>query len=75
MATKYRKDLKLARDGDVQKSSVRGPSQVLACSAIAVICSLIHAIYLGDEQPIGKKGKKIQINELLHFDSLFHAIS
>jgi Predicted membrane protein len=54
MATKYRKDLKVTKDGDVQKSSVRGPSQVLACSAISVTCSLLHALYLGEEQPIGK---------------------
>lgn len=54
MATKYRKDLKVTKDGDAQKSSVRGPSQVLACSAIAVMCSLAHALYLGEEQPIGK---------------------
>lgn len=60
MATKYRKDLKVTKDGDVQKSSVRGPSQVLACSAISVTCSLLHALYLGEEQPIDFKTAKNQ---------------
>lgn len=60
LATKYRKDLKLAKDGDAQRSSVRGPSQVLACSAIAVICSFIHAVYLGEEQAIDFQTAKNQ---------------
>lgn len=52
LATKYGKELKIKKDGDAGKSSVRGPSQVLACSAIAVLLSLIHAIYFGEEKTI-----------------------
>ncbi|GFH61034.1 hypothetical protein CTEN210_17510 [Chaetoceros tenuissimus] len=51
-ATKYKKQIKLQRDGDVAKSSVRGPSQVLACSVLAVALSLVHAIYFGEERKI-----------------------
>jgi uncharacterized membrane protein len=54
MATKFKKETKILIDGDAGKSSVRGPSQVLACSAIAVVCSLVHAIFFGEEKTIGK---------------------
>ena len=54
MATKYKKEYKVTKDGDAGKSSVRGPSQVLACSAIAVACSLYHAICYGEEKALGK---------------------
>lgn len=53
MATKYRKEIKILKDGDAGKSSVRGPSQVLACSVIAVVCSIVHAIFFGEEKTIG----------------------
>jgi len=46
--------LKMKKDGDAGKSSVRGPSQVLACSAIAVLLSLFHAVYFGEEKTIGR---------------------
>jgi len=52
MATKYGKEIKIKKDGDAGKSSVRGPSQVLACSAIAVLLSLYHAVYFGEEKTI-----------------------
>ena len=54
MATKYGKEIKIKKDGDAGKSSVRGPSQVLACSAIAVLLSLYHAVYFGEEKTIGR---------------------
>jgi len=50
--TKYKKDIKEKTDGDASKSAIRGPHQVLACSAIAVACSLYHALYFGEEQAI-----------------------
>lgn len=49
MITKIRKENKIKKDGDVSKSSVRSPHQVLACSGIAVLISLIHAFYCGEE--------------------------
>lgn len=52
MATKYRKEIKILKDGDAGESSVRGPSQVLACSVIAVVCSIVHAIFFGEEKTI-----------------------
>ena len=53
MATKYKKSIKEKKDADASISSVRGPSQVLSCSAIAVACSLYHALYFGEERAIG----------------------
>ena len=52
MATKFKKDIKVTIDGDAGKSSVRGPGQVLACSAIAVVCSIIHVYLYGEETAI-----------------------
>ena len=54
MATKYKKELKVKKDGDASKSSVRSPYQVLACSGIAVLISLFHVFYYGEEKSIGK---------------------
>ncbi len=54
MATKYKKELKIQKDGDAGKSSVRSPYQVLACSGIAVVISLLHVVYFGEEKAIGK---------------------
>jgi uncharacterized protein (TIGR00297 family) len=51
-ATKYKKDIKATKDGTFFTSAIRGPSQVLACSIIAVVLSLVHAIYCGAEQAI-----------------------
>mmetsp|Transcript_3920 Transcript_3920/g.10818 ORF Transcript_3920/g.10818 Transcript_3920/m.10818 type:complete len:236 (+) Transcript_3920:1858-2565(+) len=51
-ATKYHKEIKEARDAAAVKGSVRGPSQVFACSAIAVLCSVAHAILFGEEKAI-----------------------
>jgi len=52
LATKYQKAIKEKTDGDASKSAIRGPHQVLACSAIAVACSLYHALYFGEEKAI-----------------------
>lgn len=54
VATKYKKDVKMKIDGTIATSGsqARGPSQVLACSLIAVVLGLIHAIYCGSEQAI-----------------------
>ena len=53
-ATKFKKDIKLKMDGSLVLSGsiARGPSQVLACSLLAVILSLIHGVYYGEEKPI-----------------------
>ena len=53
-ATKYKKDYKTKLDGTIAAtgSIARGPSQVLACSLLAVILSLAHAIYCGSERSI-----------------------
>ena len=53
-ATKYKKEIKEKLDVTALESSVRGPSQVLACSALAVLCSLTHSYYFGKEKSIGK---------------------
>lgn len=50
--TKFQHQQKWKKDGDASKSSVRSPYQVLACSGIAVVVSLIHAIYYGEEVSI-----------------------
>eukprot|EP00565_Helicotheca_tamesis_P005560 CAMPEP_0185742622 /NCGR_PEP_ID=MMETSP1171-20130828/39577_1 /TAXON_ID=374046 /ORGANISM="Helicotheca tamensis, Strain CCMP826" /LENGTH=220 /DNA_ID=CAMNT_0028414647 /DNA_START=140 /DNA_END=799 /DNA_ORIENTATION=- len=52
MATKYKKEKKQKRDAAALESSIRGPSQVFACSFLAVVFSLIHAYYYGDERTI-----------------------
>ena len=54
MVTKFQCQQKWKKDGDASKSSVRSPYQVLACSGIAVVVSLIHAIYYGEEVSIGE---------------------
>jgi uncharacterized protein (TIGR00297 family) len=53
-ATKYKKNYKATMDGTVAAtgSIARGASQVLACSLLAVILSLIHAVHYGRERPI-----------------------
>ena len=52
IATKYQKDVKQLKDGTCEKSSIRGVSQVLACSILSVTLSLLHAIVYGKERPI-----------------------
>mmetsp|Transcript_1635 Transcript_1635/g.2162 ORF Transcript_1635/g.2162 Transcript_1635/m.2162 type:complete len:288 (+) Transcript_1635:92-955(+) len=52
MATKFRRNEKIKKDADAAKSSVRSSQQVLACSGIAVILSLFHVIYYGEEKAI-----------------------
>jgi len=52
MATKYKKEKKQKYDAAALESSMRGPSQVLACSFLAVLLSLIHVYYYGDERTI-----------------------
>jgi len=51
-ATKYKRSLKAQKDATASESSVRGAFQVLACSVIAVVLSLIHALYCGPEKAI-----------------------
>lgn len=48
-ATKYKRDWKEARDATAAEGSVRGPSQVLACSILAVLLSLVHVVRVGEE--------------------------
>lgn len=53
-ATKFKKEIKQKLDGTIVLSGsiARGPSQVLACSLLALILSLVHVIYYGEEKPI-----------------------
>ena len=53
-ATKFKKDIKIKIDGTIAAtgSQARGPSQVLACSVIAVFLGLVHGIFCGAERPI-----------------------
>ena len=41
-------------DSAAAESSCRGPSQVLACSIVGLIIQLVHVVYCGEEQSIGK---------------------
>lgn len=53
-ATKFKKDSKSKIDGTLATtgSQARGPTQVLACSLIAVILGLVHGVYCGKEGSI-----------------------
>ena len=53
-ATKYKKDVKAKIDGTIatQGSAIRGVGQVLACSLLATLLSLWHAVVCGAERPI-----------------------
>lgn len=53
-ATKFKKGIKEKIDGSlvIAGSAARGPMQVLACSLLAVILSLIHGAYFGAERSI-----------------------
>jgi uncharacterized protein (TIGR00297 family) len=51
-ATKYRKEWKEGLDATAAEGSIRGPSQVLACSALAIFLTLLHVVLVGEEQPI-----------------------
>uniref|UniRef100_A0A7S4AQB7 Transmembrane protein 19 n=1 Tax=Pseudo-nitzschia australis TaxID=44445 RepID=A0A7S4AQB7_9STRA len=54
-ATKYKKEIKATIDGTIashEGSTTRGTSQVLACSLLATILSLVHAIYCGAERSV-----------------------
>lgn len=52
MATKFKKDLKAEKDATVMEASVRGATQVLAVSVLAVGLSIYHTLYFGAELPI-----------------------
>ena len=60
-------------DGDAGKGSVRGPSQVLACSAIAVVCSLFHAISFGEEKAIGEGLTRLSDSSFMGLSDFLHA--
>lgn len=51
-ATKYRHAEKARIDATAQVGAERGPSQVLACSAVGVMFSVWHATSCGEERPI-----------------------
>lgn len=51
-ATKYKKDWKERQDATAAQGSVRGPTQVLACSAVAVILTALHVWLVGHETAI-----------------------
>lgn len=52
MATKYKHEIKKRIDATAADSSVRGISQVLSCSAIAVALSLFNVWCCGGDQPV-----------------------
>ena len=58
-ATKYKKAIKEQRDATASEGSVRGPSQVFACSIIAVILSLVHVCFVGEERAIDFVNSKL----------------
>eukprot|EP00535_Pseudo-nitzschia_heimii_P003100 CAMPEP_0197173044 /NCGR_PEP_ID=MMETSP1423-20130617/100_1 /TAXON_ID=476441 /ORGANISM="Pseudo-nitzschia heimii, Strain UNC1101" /LENGTH=289 /DNA_ID=CAMNT_0042621789 /DNA_START=151 /DNA_END=1020 /DNA_ORIENTATION=- len=54
-ATKYKKEIKATIDGTIasnEGSTTRGASQVLACSLVATILSVVHAFFCGAERAI-----------------------
>lgn len=51
-ATKYKKSLKEKKDSTAAEGAARGASQVLSCSIIAVVLSLVRTWYCGEEEPI-----------------------
>lgn len=51
-ATKFRHGEKARIDATAQVGAERGPSQVLACSAVGVVCSVWHAAACGEERRI-----------------------
>mmetsp|Transcript_30948 Transcript_30948/g.65296 ORF Transcript_30948/g.65296 Transcript_30948/m.65296 type:complete len:287 (-) Transcript_30948:6977-7837(-) len=51
-ATKYKSVMKASLDETADDSACRGPSQVMACSALGVMFQIIHAVYFGKEQSI-----------------------
>jgi len=54
-ATKYKKEIKATIDGTIasnEGSTIRGAGQVLACSLVATILSLVHAFYCGAERAV-----------------------
>ena len=61
-ATKYKKELKAKIDGTIasnEGSTMRGTGQVLACSLVAAILSVLHAMYCGAEQSVAFSGNKL----------------
>jgi uncharacterized protein (TIGR00297 family) len=52
MATRYGSQVKQRRDATVSHHAVRGPTQVLAVSVLAVVLSLFHALQCGKERAI-----------------------
>ena len=57
-ATKHEKARKEARDATAAEGSQRGPAQVLACSALAVMVSLYHVWTCGAEKVIAFSTKQ-----------------
>lgn len=54
-ATKYKKEYKATIDGTIashEGSTIRGTTQVLACSLLATILSLVHVFYCGAERAV-----------------------
>jgi uncharacterized protein (TIGR00297 family) len=54
-ATRYKKDRKATIDGTIVSnngSTTRSTSQVLACSLLAAVLSVVHAVLCGPERPI-----------------------
>mmetsp|Transcript_32785 Transcript_32785/g.48107 ORF Transcript_32785/g.48107 Transcript_32785/m.48107 type:complete len:284 (-) Transcript_32785:271-1122(-) len=51
-ATKYKAEVKETRDATATTDSSRDASQVLGCSIIAVVLSIVHAVTCGEEREI-----------------------
>lgn len=66
-ATKYKKEIKATIDGTIASndgSTTRGTSQVLACSLVATILSVVHAYLCGAERPVDYSGESILSSQL-----------
>jgi len=64
-ATKYKKEYKATIDGTIASndgSSIRGATQVLACSLLATVLSLAHAFYCGAERAVVFDSYNVQTN-------------
>lgn len=70
-ATKYHHQEKTTMDASAASGAVRGPQQVLAVSALAVICSLMHVWYCGEEQAISEFATDHHVVDIIRFSLTF----
>eukprot|EP00536_Pseudo-nitzschia_multiseries_P012653 jgi/Psemu1/165865/gw1.497.50.1 len=63
-ATKYKVHIKAKIDGTIAShdgSTTRGTSQVLACSLLAAILSVVHAVMCGAERPVSFSSSRTNV--------------